>query len=165
MSTVYVFDNFPISPSENNCYPSMVNKRTGRAFRFPSRELKAFQAAAKAWAEPRASIIAQAKLGLLPSPRAQIRIDLYIAFTPSRLFTKDGRRKQLDASNRIKPIHDALADILGIDDRFFYTGQSEAVLADGGSECVLVKMRLAPVRTMSDVTREMEATMRRSASS
>jgi hypothetical protein len=160
----FVFDLFPIPPSENNCYPTMVNRKTMRAFRFPSGELKAFKKAVDTWARDRQDLIKRARLALLPSQQSQVRVDIYIAWSSQRLYTKDGRRKSLDASNRIKPIHDALSELLGIDDRFFYTGQSEPVLADEGIECVMVKMRLAPMRTLAAVSAEMDATLRRSGS-
>jgi hypothetical protein len=85
-----------------------------------------------------------------------------MGFEPGRLFTKDGRRKKLDASNRIKPIHDALAEILGIDDRFFYTGQSEAVLADGGGEWVLIRLSKDKIRPMSVAMAETLAFLKKS---
>jgi hypothetical protein len=161
MST-FLFTEFPIPPSENNCYPSFYNKRLGKMMRFPSRELKAFKTAAAIWAKGRAELISQARVELLPAPRAQIRVDLMMGFEPGRLFTKDGRRKKLDASNRIKPIHDALAEILGIDDRFFYTGQSEAVLADGGGEWVLIRLSKDKIRPMSVAMAETLAFLKKS---
>jgi hypothetical protein len=63
MST-FLFTEFPIPPSENNCYPSFYNKRLGKMMRFPSRELKAFKTAAAIWAKGRAELISQARVEL-----------------------------------------------------------------------------------------------------
>lgn len=46
-----------------------------------------------------------------------IHCDFY--FPHEKLFTKDGRLKKLDVSNRLKALHDCVAEALGVDDCVF----------------------------------------------
>lgn len=41
-------------------------------------------------------------------------------FEKSRIFTKDGRIKKIDLSNRLKAIHDLVSTLLRIDDSIFF---------------------------------------------
>lgn len=139
--TRIVFDRLPIPPSENNCYPT--NRKTGR--RFPSGELKAYQKAMEAWRVNNIRLVNEAKR-LLVAPLATqqkpLRVDRYFALKHSRLYTLSGDVKKLDASNRIKPLDDALCEnILGMDDRWIWSGKAEKI-ASLDEECCIVVMSL-----------------------
>jgi hypothetical protein len=100
----------------------------------------------------RESLMVAARSRLMPSRRELVRIDAFFAVASHRLFDKSGARKPFDASNRIKALHDALADVLGIDDRYFYPGISEPVLVrEEADECVLVRMAKTPMRRLGAV--------------
>lgn len=58
-----------------------------------------------------------------------LRVDCYFAFEHSRLWTQKNAPQTLDADNRLKPCRDALASLLGIDDKFFFSGYFEKVSA------------------------------------
>lgn len=49
-----------------------------------------------------------------------IRVETFIFFNYFDLFTQQGIPKKMDGSNRIKALHDTLADVLEIDDCWFW---------------------------------------------
>lgn len=145
-----VLGDLPLPPSENNCYPT--NRKTGR--RFPSRELKEFQEAMKAWRAQHIRIANQAKALLvapLGSQQRPIRVDRYFAFSQSRILTLAGSAKKLDASNRIKPLDDALCEhVLGMDDSWIWSGTAEKLLCSPGDEGCIVVMQHVQMRHLNE---------------
>jgi hypothetical protein len=67
-------------------------------------------------------------------------------FPESKILTKKGNLKKLDASNRIKATHDALSKLICIDDQYFIGGsfdkQINKTSPDGKSEYSNVKITL-----------------------
>jgi hypothetical protein len=58
-----------------------------------------------------------------------LKVSAQISFLKSQIFTKDGKVKELDASNRMKALHDAIStNILHIDDRYFWSVSIEKVV-------------------------------------
>lgn len=137
-----ILDHLPLPPSENNCYPT--NRKTGR--RFPSKELKDFQTAMKEWRVKHIRIANRARdllVAGLGTPQRPIRIDRYFAFRHSRIFTLSGGAKKLDASNRVKPLDDALCEhVLGMDDCWIWAGTATKITCvDPADECSIVVMQ------------------------
>ena len=62
-----------------------------------------------------------------------LRVDCYYIWPKSRLFTDPDNKKakhfvrQIDASNRTKQLHDALAQIFDVDDMYFFAGDTEKI--------------------------------------
>lgn len=139
-----VLDRLPLPPSENNCYPT--NRKTGR--RFPSRELGEFQEAMKAWRVQNIRIVNQARSLLVatnPTQQKPIRVDRYFAFNHKRLWALSGAAKKLDASNRVKPMDDALCEhVLGMDDCWIWSGKSEKLSSHDEECCILVLSLFEP---------------------
>lgn len=163
VSVIIIFDNFPIPPSLNHCYPTVFSRKLGRAIRVSSGELKKFKRAADNWEASRPEVVKAARRYLLPNHRNLIQVDAYVGLHSECLFTREATRKKYDVSNRVKPLHDALAEILGIDDRFFSVGETQPVLIPKEkTECVLIRMAIREIQTMSQVH---ERLLTRSASS
>jgi hypothetical protein len=132
MSSV-IFDRLPMSPQSNNLY-------SGKAIRFPSKELKQYKKAMDDWRKEHLGLVCAARAALvapLPEFQSLLRVDRYFALPAARIFTKDGTAQKLDASNRVKAFDDALADILQLDDRWFFSGTAEKVLCKPGTRPIL----------------------------
>ncbi len=72
-----------------------------------------------------------------------LKLSAEINFKKERIFCKDGRVKKMDASNRIKALHDSISEsILCIDDSYFWSVSIEKMVSD--LECVNVTIE--PVR-------------------
>jgi Holliday junction resolvase RusA-like endonuclease len=62
--------------------------------------------------------------------RLYLDVHCLFLFEESKVFTKDGRPKKMDTSNRLKAIHDCLADYLQIDDCYFFRISAEKWFAN-----------------------------------
>lgn len=98
------FRSIPFPPSVNQLY-------SGKLRRFKSKIYKQFDKDVKAWAAPQ-------KI----KPIKEQKLSLYGYFyAPKELwFTKDGRARSIDLSNRIKALEDSLFEYLGIDDKWIF---------------------------------------------
>ena len=108
------FKLVPLPPSSNNQYFSFV--RNGKILRGASKELTQFKKAmAMYWlTQKRELLFAREQLSGKP-----LSVHIDFMFAKERIFTKKGYLKKLDVSNRLKAIHDSLADALLTDDCFF----------------------------------------------
>jgi|WetSurMetagenome_2_1015567.scaffolds.fasta_scaffold283741_2 hypothetical protein len=80
------------------------------------------------------------------------RVDCFFAFHHSRVFTKNGLVKQLDADNRMKPAMDAIVKIFEIDDRLFFSGRCEKITTDfKEKECSLIRICPMTPKTLSEM--------------
>jgi hypothetical protein len=84
-----------------------------------------------------------------------IQVYLYMHIEKSKLFTKNGKLKKIDASNRIKATHDMLSEIIRIDDKHFSVGKSEFVLSNENKIDVL--LRSVKIKTKEDIEYAIES--------
>ena len=70
------------------------------------------------------------ELTLVAGSRRFIHVDTVFYMLRGRILCKDGTPKRNDTSNRIKALHDALAQILGIDDSYFFSGSYDKIAVD-----------------------------------
>jgi len=126
-----LIQNFPLPPSENQIY-----RNVPRVGRVATQELKDYKRACAFWGMANKQYkqifweLAQ------EYPGHVLKVDAYIILKHERLWTKDGRPKKLDASNRLKALHDQLAEYLGIDDKAFFNVSAEKV--SGEQECAVL---------------------------
>jgi Holliday junction resolvase RusA-like endonuclease len=73
------------------------------------------------------------RLTTLVRSKQFIHIDTIFYMHRSRILCKDGSPKRNDTSNRLKALHDALAQILGIDDSYFWSVSADKVAVDDES--------------------------------
>lgn len=84
--------------------------------------------------------------------RLAFQVDTYFAFEESRLWTVNGLPQRLDADNRLKPCRDALAELLGIDDKYFFSGFFEKVSTTSKDhECTFLRISQTQPRTLQDL--------------
>jgi hypothetical protein len=151
-----ILDNLPMPPTSNNSYTPMVIK--GQTRFLATRSLKAYQESMREWRLQHLSLIAAARAELfdpiLGRPKfGVLRVDRFFAFHRAALWTNEMQPKQLDGTNRIKPLDDALAElVLGLDDKYFFSGVAEKVEArDNQRECALVVLSLMQPQTLSNL--------------
>jgi len=90
--------------------------------------------------------------------RFGLRVDCFFAFEDSRLWTVNGLPQRLDADNRLKPCRDALAELLGIDDKYFFSGFFEKVSTTSKEhECTFLRISQMTPRTLQDLRMEINA--------
>lgn len=59
---------------------------------------------------------------LRADPALRLRIDACFRFVHGNIICRDGRPKRNDTENRLKALLDAVAAVLGIDDKLFWAG-------------------------------------------
>lgn len=108
-------DKLPLPPSSNKLYSSfrgrLIKSKAGREFDskiefYALTHKRQIQAAKK-----------QVNELLEDSPFLKVRC--IFVFHIKRIYSLKGELKQLDTSNRIKATHDAVARLLGVDDKHF----------------------------------------------
>lgn len=77
--------------------------------------------------------------------RFALKVDAFFVFHVERLLAND-------ANNRLKPALDGLVEILGIDDKHFYSGLCEKVSTDSkDKECTILRISQMVPRTHKDI--------------
>lgn len=111
------FSTLPLPPSTNELYSTFV--RRGAVNRVPSRALNEFKREMDKWAAEHREAIEECskmvhkwlRLGLF------VRMEIDVFFLQERVFTKEGKAKKNDVSNRIKALEDCLCSHLRFDDK------------------------------------------------
>lgn len=139
-SQIVIFSGIPIPPSVNQCYASFV--RRGVINRVPSKLLRDFKSDFKRWADPHSIALAagaQKIRGWLDAGNF-LQLEIKIYFTADKVFTKDGKVKRNDASNRLKAAEDALFERLYCDDSKVFRACIEKRITTGQPQCI-IKLR------------------------
>lgn len=121
----YILLETIIPPSSNNQY--LLVRHNSKTFHVPSRELSAFKKHIKCYPVqyPREFAIYKARMSDWVRDKKLLEVSCTFFLNYSRLFTKIGNPKRLDCSNRLKAIHDCVADLFGIDDCLFFKIHAE----------------------------------------
>lgn len=81
-----------------------------------------------------------------------LRVDCWFVFHVERVFTEAGLPHRIDSDNRLKPCRDALAEILGIDDKYFFAGHCEKVTTRSKElECSIIRVVQMTPRTLEEI--------------
>lgn len=115
---------FPMPPSANNLYATIG--RGGRHIRVKSADCRAYHKDCQAWAIKNAVALSEARLMSLACGKGvALRLDHIYYFNRARVISKAGTPKKRDIFNLQKALHDALSELLGVDDKFFFEGAIE----------------------------------------
>lgn len=112
-------DDIPFPPSVNSIY-------AGKTRRYKSPDYEKWERQFDEWALSNWGQIAKVRNFCNAATENNLdfltlRIDMFVH--RSRIFSKNGTVKKIDCSNRVKPLLDALANVLYIDDnRYFLAG-------------------------------------------
>lgn len=155
----------PVPPSANELYETNVTKcwkksKAGQPYmgfktsRRKSDVLQHFQLQCLSFKNTNLIKIGQIRNELLNwiKDGFVLRVDTFIAFERSRIWTKDGQPQVIDADNRRKALQDGLAKILDIDDKWFFSGNIEKVTCDQKeSECSLIRISPVKCRSLTEI--------------
>ena len=111
------FNDIPMPPSSNKAYKSFV--AGGRIRHVCAPDLVAFKRDFSVYCLANHASFAWARQELAGVPGVELRIDCVFYFKREQLYTLKGKLKKLDVSNRLKALHDCLAEALGVDDSCF----------------------------------------------
>lgn len=132
MTKIIEWHDFPLPPSANHLYKTIMIK--GRIRRCKAKEYAEFEKKALDWKNVNHIDVGlfQANLEFIDVFRGEhlernghgtvIHIECEFRFERSRLFNKLGNPKKLDSANYLKALHDAVSEIIGIDDKYFWSG-------------------------------------------
>lgn len=108
----------PIPPSLNNAYPS---DKLGR--RFKSAKFKAWEKIFSDWTFLNSLAVTAARNEFSqPIPESFVHIQCEFFFHASNILCRDGSPKKNDTSNRLKILHDAVSEVIWLDDKYFFDG-------------------------------------------
>lgn len=91
------------------------------------------------------------------SNNKMLQVDRYFIYPKHKLFTKEKKSKglivpespkKIDADNRVKPLLDAVAKIIGVDDKYFFSGHTEKMVSEDTSlqnTCIVVVYSFDPL--------------------
>jgi Holliday junction resolvase RusA-like endonuclease len=113
--------SFPMPPSANR------NWRQARRRIIKSDEARNYEEAVSDWnlRNLRTTNTAREVMRrhLAENPKLRLHCSTVFYFQEKRILCKDGTVKCLDTSNRLKVLHDAVAHVLVIDDKLFWSGE------------------------------------------
>ena len=144
----------PMPPSSNHQYWNQIMPGRGGGGQVarptPTGDLKKFQkAVTETWKN--ANLVAAVKCRALMKDwvlsNRHIRNDVLCCWNYFDIFTQMGVPKRVDASNRIKALHDVMAEIMEVDDSWFWSSGIHKVEIKGTEPwCVVI---FSPVHHVS----------------
>lgn len=128
----------PLSPTSNHAY-----KHSSRGM-YPTPAMLKFQKHFQAW-----KLLNEYELGVTKNylnnqiaktkdPKLEFIRTFY--FKHEDLYYKNGKRRKLDITNRIKYLDDYICQALDIDDHLIHKGSEEIILADETNVSVTINM-------------------------
>lgn len=166
-------NNFPLPPSVNQYLQPVAGgwavSKNGKKFYQKGRLVKTalhnnYASRCDLWARQNESAMAQIKSALTNyvlkskgnKSRFGFRVDMFFVFHVERIWTVNNLAENLDADNRIKPCRDVLSKLLGIDDKWFFSGFFEKVsTSDKDKECTLIRISPMLPRKLEEIRTQM----------
>lgn len=127
--------SFPMPPSHNALYRNVPG--VGRV---ATQELKDYKRECEVYALKNARMFREVRQLIFGKWKdfQSYKIDYYFVFKKERIYTKEGKAKKLDVSNRVKAAQDALCYILGFDDKNIWNSTCEKTCGEvEGVHCVI----------------------------
>lgn len=90
-----------------------------------------------------------------------LRVDTFIAIEHDRIWTKYNTPKQIDADNRRKALQDGISTIIGVDDKYIFSGNIEKVTCvNKDFEQCLIRITPFKARTLDNILEMISANSR-----
>jgi len=153
-----VIDNFPLGPSANELYEPNVRRYRDKSGKLrvtvagyrKGKVLSEYMEAVELYKSRNIikiiDISKQCKEWLKEG--YVLRVDTYHAFQYDRVWTVNKKAQRLDANNRVKACLDAVANMIGVDDKYFFDGDCGKLSCDRReSECTIIK--ISPMKPMT----------------
>ncbi len=149
----------PISSNQQYAARMIKDKRTGKMYAriCPTNELDSYKDQFYQWALLNKYTIHQVAVYLKESMLKGYKpyLKLYACFNHKEIYTLKGDPKYLDATNRVKAIHDLLAEVLQIDDKEFYGSSVEKIDAGEKESFCAVWFDIIKPRGVEEVSKEL----------
>lgn len=123
----YYLKGFPMSPTSNTLY-TPINSRLVK-----SNAGRMYESKVKFWSFSKFKLLQEIKSTFKDK---HLQVDCVFVFPKSRLVSKKHTLKRLDYSNRIKCVHDMLAELIDIDDSYFVSGTSKKAFGPDDREYI-----------------------------
>lgn len=135
----FALDDMPMPPTQNQIYAT--DFKTGR--RFKAKVYGDYLKMVNFWASERQALLNQihTELSYWVNKKYRIAVHSFYAWPANKINTSG------DPSNRIKAQHDALKNMIRIDDRYFTIRNCENVLTQDDPYAILI---LEPVKIVTD---------------
>lgn len=160
-----LINNLPIPPSANTMYETNVHryyKHNGKigikTSRRKSGELESFQLKCKQFENVNFEKLKPIKLKVKEyiAQGFVLQLDTWFILEYSRIFSKDGYPKTIDADNRRKPMQDAISNMLGIDDKWIFCGIIEkATCSNKDSEQCIIKITPTKPKNLEQIIKNL----------
>lgn len=149
--------NIPMPPTANRLYrnPSereraiFLSKGMSPPGRFKSKNYDVFYSEMKAWCLQNMVKLNLARaMTLRLGPGVFLRCDVTFVFDERTILTKKMTPKRNDTFNRVKALHDVLAEALGVDDCWIWSGSIDKTWRDHPAfpECANVTLSLMEIK-------------------
>jgi Holliday junction resolvase RusA-like endonuclease len=116
---VFYLLNLPMPPSVNALF-------AGTSRRYKSDKYKAFEWEISRWALKNGSSLqllrAEIEKAIFLDREIALSMSYEFYFTYESILTKENKPKRNDTANRIKAIEDSIAKLIGVDDKYFWSG-------------------------------------------
>lgn len=160
--TQIVIDAIPLPPSANKMYDPIAIKRKAKdgfgvrvgVGRMRSAELNHFKLQCMNLRNQNLAAFKKIHTQMLQwmMQGYTLRVDTYFVFHVERVWTKNRKPEQIDADNRRKPAQDSIADMIGLDDKWFFAGEIEkATCIKKESECSIIVIKPFKPRTLEQI--------------
>lgn len=116
--------SLPMPPTINQSYAQAGRRRVA------SSALKQFKAELASWGLLHRFELSRLRSAIEKTESSKVRLEFRFKFNRGQLYTKQGKNKKLDCSNRIKAAEDGVCKLLGFDDRDVFRVEAEKVTAD-----------------------------------
>lgn len=89
--------------------------------------------------------------------KTPLRVDTFLAWPESEVLVDTKNKtaihwaQQKDGTNRIKQLHDALSEILEIDDRYFFYSDCSKIISDNDQKKCMVTIQPTKILKMNDI--------------
>ena len=108
--------------------------------RAKGKEQVAFEKDVTLWAMANSALVKHARAALESRHEARLVVDRMFCFPLHEIVCKDGQVKKNDTTNRIKALDDAIATVLGIDDKNFWSGSFDKAVDTDGHRHVMISI-------------------------
>ncbi len=151
-----VINDFPMPPTLNKLFYSVEKKRKkdGSVYRKWKKDkvYKDYISLCHEWAFRHYLKVKDIKKQIAESSNL-IRLDTYFIFPYLKIFSRSGAVRKMDASNRLKALHDTFSTLISVDDSFFFSGYFGKFPTSDSDERVIMiigEMKEAELRQFLD---------------
>ncbi len=142
----FMLMDYPYPPTVNQAYATVQNRR------IKSKAYNEYMNQCRIWMLKRGRLINETRtiLGqhLNENPEHFVSISIDLIVEKSVVFTKSGKNKKVDATNRIKLLLDVLCPMLHFDDSRVFLGSVEFVV--GRKKTVNLKLSITKIRAENE---------------